>query len=243
MSSARRRFWLWIAALLLTALAVAVRYGTVCRLEAVTVDGESIEGSPLASVLQSGRPLLDQPVDSLTAELLADPAVLKVDVEYVLPDRIAVRTNDFPVAAFVLADTGGRLRMLTAEGYVLPLPADCDDWEHPLITGVSSVPLYRRCEDGRIIRLLRRLEELRESNPDLYRLVAQVDIDASDAVRVTLAGLPYTVTMLPDDLAVRLPEFVRFVEDFPEETADARAFDLRWADLLIKKGARKTHGR
>lgn len=227
--------------LLVVCLTIVVLYQftDICLLNAVTLDGQPVEDWESKYELSSKKHLFDQPIESVATQILSQKGIVKVDFSYQLPGRIDISTNRFSAVCFVLDGKSGTLRGLDAFARVVALEQRHEDWEHPVLTGISSAPLHHFCSDPRVSRVIAELALLRNKQIDLYRLVDEIDFSHSGYLRLSLAGVPYQLKIRAEQLLNRLTEFIRFVEQFDRETKNVIAYDLRYDNMIIEAGTGK----
>lgn len=209
----------------------------ICLLNAVTLNGQPVDNWESKYGLSSKRHLFDQPIEKVATQILGQKGIVKVDFSYGLPGSIHISTNRFSTVCFVLDGQSGILRGLNSYSRVVALKQSHDDWEHPVLTGISSAPLHRFCSDPRVSRVIAELSLLRRKQIDLYRLIDEIDFSRSDYLRLTLAGVPYQLKIRAEQLLSRLTEFIRFIEQFDRDTENVLAYDLRYDNMIIEAGA------
>jgi hypothetical protein len=233
MLSSRLKKFLLAGSAALVIFIVTLHVTDVCRLDAVTLNGEVVPDFEKQYGLTAGAMVTNQPLSDLADQLLADDEIRKIDIAVDLPGGVAITTNQFEPDALVLSERTGKLYGLEAFGRVVPLPDGDTDWERPLLVNARVAELYERCDDVRVPMVLDELAELREENPDLYRLVAEVDLAAADHVVVTVSGLPYTLWATGNRLAEQLSEFVRFIHLYAPDMGSVKRVDLRFRDMIV----------
>ncbi|RME30848.1 MAG: hypothetical protein D6800_01430, partial [Candidatus Zixiibacteriota bacterium] len=154
------KVWLVVLTGAATLTVVLLRFTSVCTLHAVTLDGQPVANWEKDLGLKPHVFVLDQPVDSVAATLLEKPSILKVDINYVFPDRIDIRTNGFQPVCLVVDGRTGKLRGINTDGRVVGIRSEDESWECPVVTGVASAPLFRFCSDDRVREIARQLQQL-----------------------------------------------------------------------------------
>ena len=101
------------------------------------------------------------------------------------------------------------------------------------VTGVSAGKPYRRTADSRIITLVRLLHSLRDENIDLFRMIDEIDLTAAGYVKVTLAGLPYTLRAKLESLDECLARYVEFTSRYRPDLDGVEHVDLRYDNMII----------
>lgn len=218
---------------------VLVNFTNVCLLEAVTLDGQPVEHFDKKYGLKPGVDVLDQPLDSLSDALLAQKGIVKVDIDYVVPNGIAIKTNQFTPCCFILDSEHERLLGLSDGGRVVKIPEDQQNWEHPTLTNVTVGHLYTHCQDPRVDILLPQLRRLEGGHIDLYRLITEIDLGSQDCASVTISGLPFKLKVSVEEFADQLNEFIEFIEKFTPDLTRTRFVDLRFDDMIIQRGEKK----
>lgn len=217
----------------LVVLIVTLHVTDICRLQAVTLNGKTVPDFEKQYGLTAGEMVTSQPLSELAEKLLADDEVRKIDIDVDLPGSVNITTNRFEPEALVLSERTGKLYGLESFGRVVPLVDDATDWERPLLVNCRVTDLYERCDDVRVPMVLSELAELHEENPDLYRLIAEVDLGAADHVVVTVSGLPYTLWATGNRLAEQLTEFVQFIHLYAPDMTGVKRVDLRFRDMIV----------
>jgi hypothetical protein len=215
------------------ALFAIVNFAPVCHLHAVTLNDEPIEDFRQRYGLDSEASILHQPLDSLVEGLLNDKDVVKVDIEYRLPDALDIVTNRFTPVCFVLDKQSNRLFGLTDDGRVVPIPGGHADWEHPVIANVAVGRVLACCPDDRIGLLVKQLRELRADHADLYRLIAQIDLAERNFAVVTISGLPYRLKLTVENFQEQLKALVDFLEKFSPDLGSTVLIDMRFRDMIV----------
>jgi hypothetical protein len=219
-----------------------LHYGDALALERVTLDGEPVENWAESLGLKPQRPLHRQPVKEAVARLLERDDVVKVDLDYELPDGLTITTNRFEPACFLLCARTGRLHGLNDQGWLVEVPDDHRDWEHPIIVGLSAGTKHQPCADVRVSLLLDELAELRDEQTDLYVLISEIDMSAPDRLVVTVSGLPFTLTMTADRFFSEMHDFVQFLECYQPGLDGVRSFDLRYENMIVQAGGGRVDG-
>lgn len=218
------------------AVFVLVNFTKVCQLEAVTLDGKSVENFNKKLGLKPDADVLDQPLDSLSDVLLAKKGIVKVDIDFVVPHGIEIRTNQFTPCCFILDSENERLLGLSDEGRVVTIPDGQQNWEHPTLTNVKVGKLYAHCPDSRVDIILPQLRRLEGGHIDLYRLITEIDFANSNYLVVTISGLPFRLKVSVDRFADQLDELIEFIEKFSPDLTETKFVDLRFDDMIIRTG-------
>ena len=223
------------ATVLVVAAAVALEVTEVCRLRAVTLDGQPLANWQGRFGLSTAKLVTDQPVDLLATELLGSDGVVKVDVGYELPGTVRIRTNDYTAVAFLVDRTLGEVWGLDQSGRIVPLKESQEDWEHPFFTGLLAGRAYGACEDLRVSVALAELGRLAEEQTTAYRLVSEINFLPPDYLIVTLDGVAAPIKVRPEALARQIGAVVEFVLKYQPDLTDARMLDSRFGNLVVKE--------
>lgn len=233
-----REVRLLVGIVLMTAigLVLAVRYTELCELKAVTLNGEKVNGWDRQLGLRRSATILQQPVDSVADALLSQQGIRAVQIDYVLPNTLHIRTNDLTPVCYMLDANVGILYGLDATGRAVPLDkSTAPDWEQPFITGASVVRLFSYSTDGRVAMVIPQLLAIRDRHPQLYHLIEEVDFSRPEYLTVRIAGLPCVLKLHADQFQSRLDEFVNFAERYQADLFTASAFDLRYDDMIVRE--------
>lgn len=226
-----------MAVILLGALIfVLTNFTGVSNLQAVTFNGQPIEDFSDGLGLSPDKPILEQPLDSLGVALLARDDIVRVDIDYSLPNRLDIVTNRFEPVCFALDMKSGQMVGLTQEGRVVPIDTKQSDWELPTITSITTGKLYAYTSDVRVRLIVENLIKLKNAQPDLARLITEIDLAKPDYVQVSIAGLSYTLRAGAADLDQQMIGFLKFLELYHPTLDDTREIDLRFDDMIIQVG-------
>ena len=217
----------------LAAMVITVQVSDLFRLEAVTLNGESMENYQERLGLTAGALVTSQPLDAIADSMLSTDDVRKIDIDVSLPGRVDIVTNRFESTALILSENTGKLYGLDRHGLVVPLRTDDVNWECPLLVNARIRDLYEPCGDVRVPMILEQLDRLRDENDDLYRLIAEIDLAERDHLELTIAGLNYELWTTSSRLAEQLSEFVAFVQNYTPDLADVIRIDLRFDEMII----------
>jgi hypothetical protein len=215
------------------ALAVTVNFTDACRLDNVSIDDESIGNWSDRFDMLAGGPVVGQPLETLAASLLSVREIHKVDISVSWPHSLEVRTNEFEPTCFLLDDRTDVLFGLDRDARVIPVERISPDWEQPVITGCSAGTPFKRASDSRMITLVRLLQKLRDENVDLFRMIDEINMKATGYVKVTLAGLPYSLRVNLESLDRGLARFVEFSSRYRPDLDGVEHVDLRYDNMVI----------
>jgi len=217
-------------------------YSAACRLGTVVMNGAELTGWSDSLPLLKPTSVLAQPLDSLAAEMITCPDIYQVDMSFSGLQTLQVTTNRFDPECILVDAASGCLYGLDYQGRLLPLEHSPEDWECPLITGLKKWKLFACGEDGRLPVVMEQVGIVKRTNPDLARLVDEIYFDKENSVRVSISGLPYTVRVRPDGLALGLERLVEFITGFQPELANIKMIDLRFETMIVTTEGGKGNG-
>ena len=209
------------------------------RLQAVTLDGVDLEDWSRKLDLDTAGRTLEQPLEEIAARLLEDKKTAQVSIQYALPNRLQIETNRFDPVCFMLDKQSGRLFGLDNQGRAVPLNSGPPDWERPVIAGTRAPRLFDMCEDPRAALIAPQLVRLADDNPELFRLVDEIDLSSPQYAVVTLAGLRYQLRVNADRFYDQMIGFIDFLQKYQPEMSETRLLDMRFANMVIQRAARK----
>lgn len=231
--STRMKIGLAVASVVGVALVIVVNHTEVCRLREVTVNDASVlDWRQRYPMLDTNRGPL-QSIQSMAEKMLEDSNVYKVDLSWSLPHRLEINTNRFTPECFLLDETTARLHGLDDHGRVVPLTRPVDNWERPVLTGLSVRSMFERCSDLRVEVIARKLMQLRREHRDLFRLIEEINFADQFGLTVTVAGLPYRLKLRAETMIEDVDRFARFITRFSVDLENVRLMDLRFDNMII----------
>jgi hypothetical protein len=204
-------------------------------LQAVTLDGEPVANPARKYGFRTDASVVKQPFESVARLLLLSEQTARVDMDIELPSTLNIRTNRFTPIGLVLDRVSGGLVGLNHDGRTVPLRDDFEDWEQPIITGVSVGKIFERCDDPRVGMLVPQLQQLYDENRLLYRLIHEIDLSTPIYITVTISGLPYKLKATADRLFDQVTGFFEFKELYHTSIDTSVQVDLRFADLIVQE--------
>lgn len=231
--SGRIKIGLVAASVVGVALVIVVNYTQACRLREVTVNDASVEDwHQRYPMLDTNRGPL-QSIQSMAEKMLEDTNVYKVDLSWSLPHRLDVSTNHFTPECFLLDKKTAQLHGLDDHGRVVPLTRPVDNWERPVLTGLTVRLMFERCGDTRVEVVAQKLIQLRHKHRDLFRLIEEINFADQFGLTVTVAGLPYRLKLRAETMIEDMDRFARFITRFGVDLEEVRLMDLRFDDMII----------
>lgn len=240
--STRLRLILLSSAVVGAGLVSLIHFGGWQVLQAVTLDGRPIENPRKQLGLNPEASVLNQPLESAAKLLLLDDKTARVDIDIDLPSSLHIRTNRFTPVCLVLDRTSGRLLGLNSDGRIVPLDDNYQDWEHPIITGVSADKVFVRCDDPRVGLIVPQLQVMADENQQLYRLIEEIDLSSPVDVGVNVSGLPYELKVSAEGFATQTTDFLQFMEIYQTNIDSSRQVDLRYSNLIFQEALPDTLG-
>lgn len=231
--SGKMKLGLVAASVVGIALVIVVDRTEVCRLREVTVNDASVTDWHLRyQMLDANRGPL-QSIQAMAEKMLEDSNVYKVDLSWSLPHRLEIKTNRFTPECFLLDETTARLHGLDDRGRVVPLTRPVDNWERPVLTGLTVRAMFERCSDTRVEVVIHKLIQLRQEHRDLFRLIEEINFADQFGLTVTVAGLPYRLKLRAETMIEDVDRFARFITRFSVDLEKVRLMDLRYDDMII----------
>ncbi len=221
-------------------LLVTVNYTNAWRLNTVRYNQSEVSGWQTKFGLSDAKPLVRQPVDSLALALIAKRSIFKVDISFTFPRGLDIKTNNFSPVSFLVDRYSGQIYGVLESGLLVNLDNCESDWEHPVLTSVPAGRLFGHSGDIRVDVVVKQLQQIREQNLDLYRLIDEVDFGNVNFLKVSVAGLPYRLKVRAETLASDIGRFVEFVSKFNPDLKYVTLMDLRFDDMIICTGGDST---
>jgi len=233
-----RKIFLYLfgAACLIAAVTATLRYSGWCTFENVTVDAPRDSGEIQILTASAGENLFAVPVEKAMSDLLEHDDIIRVDLDYDLPDAFRVRFNDIEPVALVLDDNGRTLYRLGHNGYLLPLDSVPVFLDVPLITGLSHCAPYRKTADKRVAVLIQQIRKLHDDCRDFYLTLATIDLSHPDEIVVYLDGLPFCVETYAGALYDSIRRLMVFLLEFNPGLKEIRKLNMKSEGLIIAAG-------
>ncbi len=235
MFSVPKKIKLIAAGILISGLGffIVVNYTDACHLENVFINGKSIENWSERLGLNENEALVKCPVDSVAREILIEEKIFKVDVAYLLPNELEIKTNNFKPVCFVIGQETGRMFGLDESGRLIGLENAEIDWEQPVFTGVKTADLFNYCNDFRVPIAIKQLEIIRRKQIDVYRLIDEIDFSNSGYLVTTLSGMDLKLWVRADRLLENLSRMIDFIHKYDTDISNLDHLDLRYDDMII----------
>ena len=241
MTPSRRTIRIWlIAGIVVCAAAIGVtRLTDAFQLGQVTYNGKASDNFGDRFGLNDSASIFDQPLDSLADAVLAMRNVFKVDVNVSLPRSVDICTNSFEPICYAVDKSSGLVYGLTQDARAIQLENAEHNWEHPMLTGVAITRLYDRCNDHRVVAVLKQLGDLEERNIDLYRMIEEIDFSSSQFIAVALAGIRCQARVHAESLANDIVRYADFVARYGADLTTITVIDLRYEDMIVTTPRRR----
>jgi len=225
-----------VATIVLAAGTGVCKYTRLFRLRQVSVvPAEHAEkGQKLGLVMDQN--LFRTPIDSAAGKLLQNSWVLRVDIDYALPDGIDIVINDIKPIAVVVGNKGRTLYALDDRCYLLPYDDCTGPVDYPLIIGLEKTKAYKKVNDRRLYMIVDQLKKIKDDCHDFYMALSCVDLSNKDFVSVYFDGLPFRVDLYAGTLYTSIKDLEIFLLDFNPDLSDVARLDLRSEGLIISAG-------
>jgi hypothetical protein len=116
---------------------------------------------------------------------------------------------------------------------VVPLVTPVENWERPVLTGLTAGKMFERCTDARVEVVVQQLRSTRDDHRDLYRLIEEIDFTDRFGLSVTVGGMPYRLKLRAETLPEDLDRFVQFISHYGVDLNEARVLDLRFNKMVV----------
>lgn len=210
-----------------------INYTDACRLEEVTLNNNVIQNWDKTYGLHSDKSILSQPLDSLAKVLLSRSSVYKIDIKYSMFNKIEIKTNNFEPVCFILDRFTQKIYGITKNSRIINLENCKFSWDNPVLTSVAFNNIYDYCLDKRVDVIIPRLIKLKKENPDLYRLIEEIDFGNRRFLKVAVDGLNYRLKVRTEYFKEEMDKFVDFISRFDTDLENVNLIDLRFKDMII----------
>jgi len=163
--------------------------------------------------------------------LLENKRVLKVDIDYSLPDGIKVSFNKMKAVAVVVTPDG--ILGISSEGFLIPYEEKDCGIDCPVLTGCKVGSLYQEVLEDDINLVIDNLNRLCTADRDCYLLLSNIDLSSEEYISVYIDGLPTEVIMYPGDLAQSMKAIEAFLSDYEPDLSHVKRLDLRSEGMII----------
>ncbi len=222
---------LFMISIVMLGVLIFVQYSELFAFNEVRYeDGAVVSDTTLFNTVK-GNNLFKVEFSEFADDLLANKKVLKVDIDYSLPDGIEVSFNDMKPVAVALTPDG--LRGISAEEYVIPYEASDAGIDCPVLTGCNPGTLYHKISDGTVSLVIENLKRLCNGDRDCYLLLSNIDFSEDDYISVYIDGLRTEIIMYPGDLAQNIKAIEAFLNDYDPDLTQVKRLDLRSEGMII----------
>ncbi len=234
-----REVKLLVGSLVLLALAavLVIQYTDVCRLQAVTLNGQPVSQWSQKFGLRPDLTVIRQPVDSLANSLLLQQGITRVDIQYRLPNMLNISTNRLDPICYLIDRVTGTFFGLDESGRVVPVDLAQSKWDMPIFTGLRVRRLHDYTDDYRANLVIPQLLQIRQNEPSLYQSIEEVDFSRPSYVGIGFSGRNFRLRVPADQLTERFNEFNDFVLRYQPPLDSTSCFDLTYDDEIIRIGA------
>ncbi|RKX31396.1 MAG: hypothetical protein DRP46_03460 [Candidatus Zixiibacteriota bacterium] len=229
-----KKYIFLILATIVMATSIGVcKYTRLFSLRHISVDpAEYIEdGRSLGLAMEQN--LFAARLENAAESLFKKERVLKVDIDYALPDGINIVINDIKPLAVVIGDDGKELYALDERCYLLPYNDEDGKFDYPIIAGLKKTRPYKKITDDRLYLLVDQLSCLKKDCMDFYLALSCIDMTNKEYISVFFDGLPFPVDMYAGSLHERVNDLEIFLLDFNPDLNDVDRLDMRSEGLII----------
>ncbi len=222
-----------------TTLLSVLNFTDYFALEIVSVNAANLDNWSDKYSLLEGTPLMHQPLDSLASALMKKKSIYKVDIDYALPNKIEIKTNNYKPVCFVLDRRTKKIYGLDSDSRVVLLENSDYSWNNPVLTSLTISKPYGFCLDHRVKQVVQALQKFKKKNRDLYGLIDEIDFGNSGFLKVSIDGLPYRLKVRYNYLLDDVDKFIRFVSRFDPNLENITLLDLRYDEMIVCSQGKK----
>ncbi|UCD16977.1 MAG: hypothetical protein JSV44_11070 [Candidatus Zixiibacteriota bacterium] len=229
----RPYLFLLLSAIFVAGLLAAFRYLHAFQLDAVSIAPERFAGHADKLALESGKNVFSLPINAAIDCLLKRHDVLRVELDYDLPDGIAIRVNEAVPVALAVGGGGRTLFSLDEFGYRYRFDPIKNKLDYPIITGLKDCREYERADDLSLGVILRQLARLKEDDMDSYLAVTTIDLLDQGDILVYLDGVRFPLITYPGKLCRSIMQLKVFILGIDPDLDQIKKLDLRSDELII----------
>ncbi|UCD95523.1 MAG: hypothetical protein JSU69_05590 [Candidatus Zixiibacteriota bacterium] len=229
----RKYLLMLLAAVLIASTVATMEYSGIFKLEKVVLQPDDFSKNVRITGLNSGERLFDVPVERAVNTLIEQEKILRVDLDFKLPDQINISINDIEPLALVIAGDGRLMYSLDEHGHLLPVDTSIGRFDFPIITGVNCGRLYMKPSDDRLQLVVEQLRRLRDASIDFYLAISDIDMSRADYISINLDGLPFPVLTYAGHLFESIIRLKLLILDFGPDLDGIKKLDMRSEALII----------
>jgi hypothetical protein len=233
MLSRRSRIALLAIVSLCAGFVVLVRYTSVARLEAVTLNGTPVSNPWSEFGFKPGVDIVRQPLERLSDSLIGVDTIFRVTAVRHWPHSVSVSVNEFETVAWLVDSLSGKFSGVDPLGLVLPAKRSSANQDLPVLTGIATRGMYRLASDPRVSIVLPKMMRTRSANPTVFPFLSEIDFSHSDYLTLSFTGLPYRVRVSADLFEEHFSSFVRFTNGFEANLATSILLDMRYPNMVV----------
>ncbi|MBI5265891.1 MAG: hypothetical protein HY851_01545 [candidate division Zixibacteria bacterium] len=233
MLSRRGRILLLVVVTICAGFIVLVRFTSVARLEAVTLNGVAVSNPWTDLGFKPGLDIVQQPLEELTDSLIAVDTIFKVSALRQWPHEVKISINEFETCAWLVDSLAGDFYGVDPLGRILPAARTAATADLPVLTGITTRGMYRLAADPRLSIVLPRIVKVRAGNPLIFPLLSEIDFSNTDYLTLSFSGMPYRVRVSADLFEEHFNNFVRFTSGFDANLATSILLDMRYPSMIV----------
>lgn len=222
-----------------TTLLSVVNFTDYFALEVVSVNASVLDNWSDKYSLDANKPITRQPLDSLASLLIKKNHIYKVDINYALPNKIEIKTNNYKPVCFVLDRITKKVYGLDSDSRVVLLKYSDYTWDNPILTSLTITKPFGYCMDYRVKDVVQAIQKLKKQNRDLYCLIDEIDFGNTGFLKVSIDGLPYRLKVRYNYLREDMDKFIRFVSRFDPNLENIALLDLRYDEMIVCSQGKK----
>ena len=233
MLSRRSRILLLVVVTICAGFVVLVRYTSIARLQAVTLNGSAVSNPWSDLGFKPGVDIVQQPLERLTDSLIGVDTIFKVSAVRQWPHSVDISINEFETCAWLVDSLTGEFYGVDPLGRILPATRTTASTDLPVLTGIATRGMYRLAADPRLSIILPRIVKVRAENPLVFPLLSEIDFSHADYLTLSFSGLPYRVRVSADLFEDHFNNFVRFTNGFEANLATSILLDMRYPSMIV----------
>jgi hypothetical protein len=233
MLSRRTRIALLAVVSVCAGFVVLVRFTSVARLEAVTLNGSAVTNPWSEFGFKLGVDIGRQPLERLSDSLIGVDTIFRVTAVRRWPHSVSISVNEFETVAWLVDSVTGEFSGVDPLGRVLPVVRTAINNDLPVLTGIATRGTYRLAADPRVSIVLPKMIKARAANSSVFSFLAEIDFSQTDYLTLSFTGLPYRVRVSADLFEDHFNSFVRFTNGFEPNLATSILLDMRYPSMIV----------
>jgi len=230
--------WMLLITLIMAGALAVINFTGMFRLKTIRL--VPAEARAESSLLRGavGRNIFQAPVSEIMRDLLRQKDILRVEVNYDLPDGLEIVLNNIEPLAVILTPQG-EMAAVNPDGYMTPFiknPAGRDGFAFPVVTGIDEYRPYELVANHTLALVIEQLKQLAAYDREFYLQISDIDLSAPETIIIHLDGVLPDIVMYPGDLAQNMQKLKCFLVDYQPDLMHVYKLDLRAEGLIVAAG-------